>query len=70
MAAVLPVAKSAQFLLQCLTIRHVLCIDIERQKIDSLRFVMCPLLTMVLQAFFAAAINSTNEANMAGGTRH
>jgi hypothetical protein len=39
-------------------------IDIETQK-DRLRFVMCPILVPVFQGFFAAAINSTNEANKA-----
>jgi hypothetical protein len=41
-------------------------------KIDSIRFVMCPLLAPIFQGFFffAAAINSTNEANKAGGTPH
>jgi hypothetical protein len=38
-------------------------------KIDCLRFVMCPQLAPVLIGFFfAAAINSTNEANKAGDT--
>jgi len=37
--------------------------------IDCLSFVMCPLLApSELASFFAAAINSTNEANKAGGT--
>ncbi len=45
-----------------------LSIDIKRQKIDYLRFLMCPLLAS--KASFHAAINSTNEANKAGGTRH
>ncbi len=31
---------------------------------------MCPLLAPVLIGFFAAAVNRTNEANKAGGTRH
>jgi hypothetical protein len=35
--------------------------------IDWLRFVMCPLLT---PHFFTVAINSTNEANKAGGMCH
>jgi len=44
----------------------------QKSKIDCLRFVMCPLLAPVFQGFFffffAVAINSTNEANKAGGT--
>jgi hypothetical protein len=43
-------------------------------KIDCLRFLMCPLLVLVLIGFFsscfAVAINSNNEANKAGGTCH
>jgi len=40
----------------------------QKSKIDSLRFVMCPLLVPVFQRFFfAVAINSTNESNKAGG---
>jgi len=32
---------------------------------------MCPLLaTVLLGFFFAAAVNSTNEANKGGGMRH
>ncbi len=39
--------------------------------IDCLSFVMCPLLALlVIGFFFAAAINSTYEANKAGSTRH
>ncbi len=43
-----------------------------KSKIDCLRFVMCPLLALDFQGFlfFAAAINSTNEANKAGGVGH
>ncbi len=38
-------------------------------KIDCLKFVVCPLLAPILIGFFfAEAINSTNEANKAGGT--
>jgi len=40
-------------------------------KLDCLRFVMCPLLAPVFQGFFfAAAINSANEANKIGDTRN
>jgi len=40
-------------------------------NIDYLRLVMCPLLTPVFQGFFfAAAINSTNEANKSGSVHH
>ncbi len=49
-------------------------IDIKRQKIDCLSFVMCPLLASLVigffSFFFAAAVYSTNEANKAGGTCH
>jgi hypothetical protein len=47
-------------------------LDIERQKIDCLRFVMYPLLALGFQglSFFDVAINSTNEANKAGGTHY
>ncbi len=39
-----------------------------KRKIDCLRFVMCPLPVPVFQGFFfAAAINSMNETNKAGG---
>ncbi len=40
--------------------------------IDSLSFVMCPLLAPLEIGFFSffAAVYSTNEANKAGGTRH
>jgi hypothetical protein len=49
----------------------VKCIDIERRKIDCLRFVILPLLAPGFQGFFFdAAINSTNEANKAGGMHH
>jgi hypothetical protein len=52
----------------CLTIPYISKVS----KIDCLRFVMCQLLVAVLIAlfssFFAAVINSTNEANKAGGT--
>jgi hypothetical protein len=49
----------------------VLHIDIERQKIVCVRFVMCLLLAPGFQGFFFnATINSTNEANKAGGIRH
>jgi hypothetical protein len=45
----------------------------QKSKTDCLRFVMRPLLTLVFQGFFffssAVTINSTNEANKAGGTR-
>jgi hypothetical protein len=41
----------------------------QKTKIDCLRFVMCPPLGRSSKAFFAAAINSTNEANQAGSTR-
>jgi hypothetical protein len=44
----------------------VLHIDIERQKIDCLRFVMCLLLAPGFpRLLFYAAENSTNEANKA-----
>jgi hypothetical protein len=44
----------------------VLHIDIERQKIVCVRFVMCLLLAPGFQGFFFyAAENSTNEANKA-----
>jgi hypothetical protein len=40
-------------------------------KIDCLRFVMCSLLAPVFIGFsFAAAVNSTNEANKAGSMCH
>ncbi len=46
-------------------------IDIKSLQIDCLRFVMCPQLAPVLigifSFFIAAAINSTNKANKAGG---
>jgi hypothetical protein len=46
----------------------------RKTKIDCLRFVMCQLLVPGFQgfffSFFDAAVNSTNEANKAGGTRH
>jgi hypothetical protein len=46
-------------------------IDIKRQKIDCLRFVMCPLLAPGFQGFFFdAVVNSTNEANKAGRTHN
>ncbi len=49
-------------------------IDLKVSKIDCLRFVMCPLLVPVLMGLFSflfdAAVNSTNEANKAGGTCH
>ncbi len=42
----------------------------QKAKIDSLRFVMCPLLAQLKIGFFssfsAAAVYSTNEANKAG----
>jgi hypothetical protein len=42
----------------------------RNSKIDCLRFVMCPLLAPVFQGFFfVVAINSTNVANKASGTR-
>jgi hypothetical protein len=41
----------------------------QKSKIDSLRFIMCPLQAPIFQGFFfAEAINSTNEANKAGST--
>jgi len=41
-----------------------------KSKIDCLRFVMCPVTSTGLsRLLFAVAINSTNEANKAGGTR-
>jgi hypothetical protein len=46
-------------------------IDIERQKIDCLRFVMCPLLALGFQGFFFdVAVNSTYKANKAGRMHH
>ncbi len=43
--------------------------DIKTQKIDCLRFVMCPLLALGFQGFFYVAVNSTNEAgNTKGGS--
>ncbi len=41
-------------------------------NIESLSFVMFPLLALLLIGFFffAAAVYSTNEANKAGGTHH
>ncbi len=35
---------------------------------DCLRFVMCPLLVPVFKGFFAAEINSANEAKKVGNT--
>ncbi len=43
----------------------------QKTKIDCLRFIMCPLLTLVFRGFFfVAAMNSTNETNKAGGMCH
>ncbi len=39
-------------------------------KIDCLRLVMCPLLVLVFQGFFDAAINSANETSKAGSMCH
>ncbi len=45
----------------------------HQSNIDCLSFVMCPLLVPVLigvfSSFFAVAVDSTNEANKAGGMR-
>jgi hypothetical protein len=67
--------KNAFFTVDCILegaiekvnkISKLVTIDIERQKIDCLRFVMCPLLATGFQGFFFyAANNSTNEANKA-----
>ncbi len=47
----------------------------RKKKIDCLRFAMWPLLGPGFQGlfvlfFFDVAVNSTNEANKAGGMRH
>ncbi len=52
------------------SLRLALAIDIESPQIDCLKFVMCPQVAPIFQGFFAAAINSTNEANKAGGMCH
>ncbi len=55
---------STTVLPKCLNHRYL-------KNIDSLSFVVCPLLVPHLQRhfpFFAAAFNSTNKANKAGGT--
>jgi hypothetical protein len=41
----------------------------RKAKIDCLSFVMCPLLAQLIIGFFSLVVNSTNEANKAGGTR-
>ncbi len=54
--------------------KQLVTIDIKRQEIDGLYFVMCLLLVLGFQGFFFlffdAVVNSTNEANKAGGMRH
>ncbi len=49
-------------------------LTIDMEKIDCLRFVMCPLLALphprLFSFFFAVAIYSTNETNKAGGMCH
>ncbi len=54
--------------------RTVLFIDIESLKNRLLKVVICQLLAQVLIDFFsflfAAAVNSTNEANKAGSMCH
>jgi hypothetical protein len=55
--------------LQCL----VSLIHRYLNNLDCLSFVVCPLLALHLPRhfpFFAAAINSTTEANKAGSMRH
>jgi hypothetical protein len=53
---------------------EMICPQISKvSKVDRLRFVSCPLLVPVFQGLFfcfAAAINSTNEANKAGSLCH
>jgi hypothetical protein len=46
-------------------------LSMMHSHLSHLRFVMCQLLAPVFQGFFFAAdINSTNEANKEGGTHH
>jgi hypothetical protein len=52
----------------------IFTIDIKGAKIDCLNLFMCPLLAQLkigfFSSFFAAAINSTIEANKAASMRH
>ncbi len=59
----------------CMCVYVCVCVSVcvsVCDKIDCLRFLMCPLLGLIFQGFFfyfiAAVINSSNEANKEAGT--